>query len=187
MGLRSTFPKPAGSSVDPHRWPQGRGMGILGAMSPSLLLGLLLGALVLAGLVYLLLAPRGGGSRTGAEGKTRAGGTARAPEASGSAGGPRPGHCSICGSILAPGQRMRSDILPGEGDRLMRVFGCPHCLPPGLPGKIQRHCPSCRSPLGEDDFALARYFERPGRRHVHILGCPHCRPVRPKESIHGRQ
>jgi len=87
----------------------------------------------------------------------------------------RPGACPLCSSTLGPGERIKSDIYPGSGDRLMRIFGCPRCLGPD--SAAPRACPVCGSGLGRESWAVARYFERPGRRHVHILGCPACRPA----------
>lgn len=69
---------------------------------------------------------------------------------------------------------MRSDIFPGKGDRLMRIYGCLHCLGAEA-GRAARFCPVCRAELGSGDHAIARYFESPRRKHVHILGCTICR------------
>ena len=93
------------------------------------------------------------------------------------AGGPaavKPGTCPLCSTPLGPGERVKSDIFPGKGDRLMRIFGCPRCL--ATEGGPPRFCPVCGTELAPGSWALARYFERPGRRHVHVLGCESCRP-----------
>jgi hypothetical protein len=83
--------------------------------------------------------------------------------------------CPLCGSGLSGGERVKSDLTPGTGDRIMRIFGCPHCWP-ALPDKAPRLCPVCGGEIPADGHAVARYFERPGRRHVHVLGCSRCRP-----------
>jgi hypothetical protein len=82
--------------------------------------------------------------------------------------------CPLCGASLAAGERIHSDITPGKGDRIMRIFGCPHCWP-STPGKRDRLCPVCGGLIDPRGYAIARYFERPGRRHVHVLGCTNCR------------
>ncbi|HUX36482.1 MAG TPA: hypothetical protein VMV44_01150 [Rectinemataceae bacterium] len=143
--------------------------------------GLVVGALALACVLLLLLQRRDGKSlptqaKRAAERKGK--------EKEGRGGGPRPGNCTLCGSLLSHGESMKSDILPGQGDRMMRIFGCPHCL--GKEGeRLPRFCPVCETQLGAGDHAIARYFERPGRKHVHILGCTICRKT-PKEAWHGR-
>ncbi|MGO8695502.1 MAG: hypothetical protein ACLQMF_17715 [Rectinemataceae bacterium] len=92
------------------------------------------------------------------------------------AASPRAGSCPLCLSFLGPGERIKSDISPGGGDRIMRIFGCPHCWPPGPTNP--RICPVCGGRLAPEAWAVARYFERPGRGHVHVLGCPECRGKR---------
>jgi hypothetical protein len=82
--------------------------------------------------------------------------------------------CPLCGAVLAPGERIHSDITPGKGDRIMRIFGCPHCWP-AEEGKRDRLCPVCEGLIDPRGYAIARYFEKPGRKHVHVLGCTNCR------------
>jgi hypothetical protein len=82
--------------------------------------------------------------------------------------------CPLCGAALAPGERIHSDITPGKGDRIMRIFGCPHCWP-AEEGKRDRLCPVCGGLIDPRGYAIARYFEKPGRKHVHVLGCTNCR------------
>ena len=91
-------------------------------------------------------------------------------------GKPGAGVCPICSSVLGPGERIKSDIYPGKGDRIMRIFGCPRCLPSRQDGVlgVPRVCPVCLKPLPPEGWLVARYFERPGRRHVHVLGCAAC-------------
>jgi hypothetical protein len=81
--------------------------------------------------------------------------------------------CPLCFSALEPSERISSQLFPGKGDRIMRIFGCPHCWPatPSVP----RICPVCGKALDAQGWVTARYFERPGRRHVHVLGCTNCR------------
>jgi RNase P subunit RPR2 len=99
---------------------------------------------------------------------------------------PGPGACPLCSSILAPGERVKSDLAPGKGDRIMRIFGCPHCMPQAEEARGQgraartlakRFCPVCGRELEPGGFAVARYFEKPGRKHIHVLGCTSCRPA----------
>ena len=95
--------------------------------------------------------------------------------------------CPLCSSVLSLGERVKSSIFPGKGDRIMHIFGCPNCWP-GTPS-VPRICPVCGQALDAKGFVIARYFERPGlpgrgpglpgrgpgRRHVHVLGCTGCR------------
>jgi hypothetical protein len=112
----------------------------------------------------------------------------------------RPGErsCPLCRSVLAPGERVKSKLFPGKGDRIMHIFGCVHCWPAGVsspgvsspgvsspgvssPGvsspspSAPRICPVCGSVLEAEGWVTARYFESIGRRHVHVLGCANCR------------
>jgi hypothetical protein len=81
--------------------------------------------------------------------------------------------CPLCRSVLVAGQTVKSSLFPGGADRIMHIFGCPHCWPatPSVP----RICPVCGGALDAGGWVIARYFERPGRRHVHVLGCTGCR------------
>lgn len=143
----------------------------------------LVGAIVLA--VILLLAlrkpvagPAGTVKRRRGTGAVRAG---KAPTgrdggaASGTARGLQPHCCPLCATPLVPGERVKSDIAAGKGDRIMRIFGCPNCWP-AVGGRPPRLCPVCGGEIPADGYAVARYFERPGRKHVHVLGCSRCRP-----------
>ena len=143
--------------------------------TPKMILSVLAGALALAMILLVLLRGRSdAASRSSApSGASGAIKQALGAEGQGKAG-PRPGACALCGSKLAVGESMRSDILPGGGDRLMRVYGCPHCLG-SESERVSRYCPVCDSALGPTDHAIALYVERPGRKHVHILGCTICR------------
>ena len=102
---------------------------------------------------------------------------ARAPAERESRAGER--SCPLCHSVLGAGQSVKSSLFPGKADRIMHIFGCPHCWPatPSAP----RICPVCGQALDAQGWVIARYFERPGRdgmpsrRHVHVLGCTLCR------------
>lgn len=118
--------------------------------------------LLLASRLNFFSKPSGGKAKGGAK-----------PE--GSQGLP-PRSCPLCGALLSPGERVHSDLSPGKGDRIMRIYGCPHCWP-SLPGKGDRVCPVCGGVIAPEGYAVARYFERPGRKHVHVLGCTGCRRV----------
>jgi hypothetical protein len=92
----------------------------------------------------------------------------------------KPRSCPLCSSILAPGERVTSQLFPGKSDRIMHIFGCVHCWPatPSAP----RICPVCGKELDREGWVVARYFERPaengqgiGRKHIHVLGCTNCR------------
>jgi len=87
--------------------------------------------------------------------------------------------CPLCSSALEGGERVKSKLFPGKGDRIMHIFGCPRCWPatPSAP----RICPVCGREIGREGWAVARYFERRGgsgggkMAHVHVLGCTECR------------
>jgi hypothetical protein len=88
-----------------------------------------------------------------------------------------PRTCPLCGCELAPGERIKSDLTAGTGDRIMRIHGCPHCRPEVAGAKaLPRRCPVCEAELPPGGYVVARYFESPGRKHVHVLGCTNCRP-----------
>jgi len=88
---------------------------------------------------------------------------------------PPPRTCPLCGAELGLEERVHSDITPpGQSDRIMRIYGCPHCWPAG-PDKRDRICPVCKMVLPPEGYAVARYFEQPGRKHIHVLGCSNCR------------
>jgi len=136
-------------------------------------LALALAALIGAALLVLAIFLAGRGGRPPSGESARSGAAARAETLPGER--VRPGACPLCSSLLASGERVKSDLVPGKGDRLMRIFGCPHCLAPENPAP--RTCPVCGFALPRESWATARYFEKPGRGHVHVLGCPACRPA----------
>jgi hypothetical protein len=129
----------------------------------------LVGAVLLA-LTFVFL----GRIRAASVRRGRADASRREPQAAGSV---RPGACPLCSTALGAGERIKSDIYPGKGDRIMRIFGCPHCLPSPqrATAALPRVCPVCLRELPSDGWLVARFFERPGRRHVHVLGCTACR------------
>lgn len=81
-------------------------------------------------------------------------------------------HCPICGSPLAKGEKVKSVLYPGKIDRMMEIYGCPHCYPSS--GSVPRICPVCKRTLSPDALIYARYFERDNGAHVHVLGCTQC-------------
>lgn len=87
--------------------------------------------------------------------------------------GDNPRACPLCGELLIPGERIKSRVNPGKSDRLMQIYGCPHCYPPNI--QCKRICPVCRKEVPREGYVIARLFESPGRRHVHVLGCSGCR------------
>ena len=91
-----------------------------------------------------------------------------ADTASGKKGRP----CPLCGERLADGEKVHSVLYPGEPDRLMEIYGCPHCRTQNSPNS--RRCPVCRQQMPADDYLIARVFEKPGKTHVHVLGCGNC-------------
>jgi hypothetical protein len=92
-------------------------------------------------------------------------------EKTGKDGAPRT--CPLCGEVLVPGERVKSRVNPGKGDKLMQIYGCPHCYPPNI--QCKRICPVCKKEVPREGYVIARLFESPGRRHVHVLGCSGCR------------
>ncbi|MCF7929040.1 MAG: hypothetical protein K9L68_09220 [Spirochaetales bacterium] len=85
----------------------------------------------------------------------------------------QPKTCPLCGSELETGERVRSVIYPGTPDRIMHIFGCPHCYPARPDPK--RTCPVCKVTMPEEGHLVARVFENERRTHVHVLGCTRCR------------
>jgi predicted nucleic acid-binding Zn ribbon protein len=80
--------------------------------------------------------------------------------------------CPLCGEPLKPGERVHSVLYPGKPDRIMEIYGCPHCEGAGSENK--RRCPVCRNEMPPEDLVIARVFEKPGKTHVHVLGCSSC-------------
>ena len=84
--------------------------------------------------------------------------------------------CPVCGALLGPGERIKSVIrVSTNHDRLMDIYGCPHCLPPST---RRRTCPVCKAELDPADVLTARMLDPTPRRHrphVHVLGCRRCR------------
>lgn len=93
--------------------------------------------------------------------------------ADGRSAGTQPRTCPLCGETLIPGQRVKTRVNPGNGDKLMQIFGCPHCYPPNI--ECKRICPVCKKEVPREGYVIARLFESPGRKHVHVLGCSGCR------------
>jgi hypothetical protein len=93
--------------------------------------------------------------------------------------------CPLCSSRLDGGERVKSKLFPGRGDRIMHIFGCPRCWPStptaDAAPRPRRICPVCGAEIGREGWAVARYFERAAgagggnRAHVHVLGCTECR------------
>ena len=150
----------------------------------DILIGSLAAALVLAFILLAVLgrpapersqARRPGQARSRQAKRRKAGPQAAGAASRGSAGAAiLPHTCPLCGTALETGQRVKSDITPGKGDRMMRIYGCPHCWP-ATERKAPRLCPVCGKELPSEGFVVARYFESPGRKHVHVLGCSLCR------------
>ena len=81
--------------------------------------------------------------------------------------------CPLCGTRLHAGERIHSVVFGHNGDRLMHLWGCPHCYP-ARPA-VRRLCPVCHRELPPDGYLIGRLFERPDKKHLHILGCTECR------------
>ncbi len=81
-------------------------------------------------------------------------------------------HCPICSSELPKGEKVKSVLYPGTTDRMMEIYGCPHCYPSN--SKHPRICPVCSRRLRDTDLIYARYFPRKEKPHVHVLGCNGC-------------
>ena len=85
--------------------------------------------------------------------------------------------CPICGSPLARGERIRSVVYAGgsepAAERVVHVFGCPHCYPPDP--AVRRICPVCHGTIPDDGYVVGRMWDRKERKHLHLLGCTICR------------
>ena len=98
--------------------------------------------------------------------------------------------CPICGTMLGPGERVKTTVFSGDGkramdpqresfnsrrieDALVHMYGCPYCYPPN--GEHLRRCPVCKGEIPETGYVVARMFMRKERKHVHVLGCTECR------------
>jgi hypothetical protein len=78
--------------------------------------------------------------------------------------------CPLCGELLTNGEKVHSVIYPGKPDKLMEIYGCPHCKSTS----DKRRCPVCKKIMDADYVLIARVFEKPGKTHVHVLGCSGC-------------
>ena len=89
----------------------------------------------------------------------------------------RPGKpCPLCNTPLEAGERVHSVVFPGKTDKLVEIYGCPHCRPTSGSATSVRICPVCKHALDEKGYVVARMFENGARKHVHVLGCTRCRP-----------
>ena len=84
--------------------------------------------------------------------------------------------CPLCNTALAVGERVHSVVFPGKSDKLVEIYGCPHCRPTSGTATARRICPVCKQELDEKGYVVARMFERADRKHVHVLGGTRCRP-----------
>ena len=90
----------------------------------------------------------------------------------------KPRNCPLCGSALAPGERVKSYRFrapPGGEDRI-HLLECPHCRKSGGPS---RHCPVCRESLPAGGYLVADMWREEDRTRVHVLGCSRCRVYPP--------
>ena len=105
--------------------------------------------------------------------------------------------CPLCGSGLKKGEKVKSATYPvkqgsdgrypGGVEKLMEVYGCPHCIPPG--GTEKRICPVCKKEIPLNGYVMGRYFivnnaetlpdgsTAKRKNHLHVLGCTRCRRV----------
>jgi hypothetical protein len=82
-----------------------------------------------------------------------------------------PPRCPLCSAELEEGQRVRSAAFTAlNGERLMHISGCPHCLY----GDRPRTCPVCSASLSQDEILAARVFQAKGKTSVRIFGCSKC-------------
>jgi hypothetical protein len=147
----------------------------MGSFVAAVLAGAILAGAILAGALIAalgsLLGRRRDGDRPREDGDR--------PRGAPGVAGLRPRSCPLCSSVLGPGEKVKSELFPGKGDRIMHIFGCANCWPAGSPRP--RVCPVCGKTLEPGSWVLARYFERPSlpgrpaRAHVHVLGCSSCR------------
>lgn len=130
---------------------------------------------------------RRGSRRHGSAGRGSAGrGEHKDVPAAAVAGGPagKTKKCPVCGTLLAPGERIKSVVYKGGAQQhgtitelATEIYGCPHCYPAnsGHP----RICPVCGGEVNSDGYLIARMLERKGRKpHVRVLGCTACRENR---------
>jgi hypothetical protein len=88
--------------------------------------------------------------------------------------------CLLCGSDLAPGTNLKTDLYPPDGGegRPLEIIGCPRCAPASpakrAPGVTPR-CPVCKTALKPGQVVYARRVETEGKTQVNVLGCPHCK------------
>ena len=156
-------------------------------MRRHILVFVALGALVVV-LLILFLLPRRASTKAHAAGK------------------PKPSICPLCGSRLAPGERLQTILYrsgPSRGSssaasttpaptadsrtedharrqadrRIVHIRGCPHCLESAGPNRPKRVCPVCRRKLSMEDYLLGWKAWDGEKSVVRVSGCSRCRPI----------
>jgi hypothetical protein len=82
--------------------------------------------------------------------------------------------CPLCGSRLYEGERIHSVAFDLGQEKLMHIYGCPHCE--GAAPGVRRRCPVCRKDIPPGGFAVGRMWEKTEKTHLHIVGCTECKP-----------
>jgi hypothetical protein len=59
-------------------------------------------------------------------------------------------------------------------EKLMNIYGCPHCELPE--NGVKRRCPVCHCVIPATGFVVGRMWDKPGKTHLHITGCTECKP-----------
>lgn len=82
--------------------------------------------------------------------------------------------CPVCGTIIKEGERVKTTAYSLGKEKLVLVYGCPACYPPGK--VIKRICPVCKNELRNKDYILAKMWEEENKLRLHIMGCSICKP-----------
>ncbi len=82
--------------------------------------------------------------------------------------------CPVCGSEQGEGESVRTVAYPGQGERLVHLYGCSHCY--GAAARLPRRCPVCGALLEGEDYLVGRLLAGEPRGRVRVWGCSRCQP-----------
>lgn len=82
--------------------------------------------------------------------------------------------CPVCGSMIKEGDRVKTAAYSLGREKLVLLYGCPSCYPPGK--AVKRICPVCKNELGGKGYVLGKMWEEGKKLRLHIIGCSVCKP-----------
>jgi formate dehydrogenase maturation protein FdhE len=83
-------------------------------------------------------------------------------------------NCPLCGSVIKKGERVKTVAYSGGGEKLVQLYGCPACYPPGK--LIGRICPVCGKELPVKGYVIGKMWKEGNKLRLNITGCSVCKP-----------